>query len=56
MSYSAVIRGDMPQRLETSPDAYMDNYYRYWQRLVYNKEKPLLFNQKVVNQLSQHGY
>ena len=31
--------------------SYMDNYYRYWQRLVYNKEKPLLFNQEVANQL-----
>ncbi len=34
-----------------SPDAYMDNYYRYWQRLVYNKEKPLLFNEEVANRL-----
>ena len=34
-----------------SVDAYMDNYYRYWQRLVYNKEKSLLFNQEVTNQL-----
>ena len=34
-----------------SPDAYIDNYYRYWQRLVYNREKSLLFNQEVVNQL-----
>ena len=34
-----------------SPDAYMDNYYRYWQRLVYNREKSLLFNQEVTNQL-----
>ena len=34
-----------------SVESYMDNYYRYWQRLVYNKEKPLLFNQEVANQL-----
>ena len=47
--------GGYPWRYATaignSPDAYMDNYYRYWQRLVYNKEKPLLFNQEVTNQL-----
>ncbi len=34
-----------------SVESYTDNYYRYWQRLVYNKEKPLLFNQEVANQL-----
>ena len=34
-----------------SPDVYIDNYYRYWQRLVYNREKSLLFNQEVINQL-----
>ena len=34
-----------------SIESYMDNYYRYWQRLVYNKEKSLLFNQEVANQL-----
>ena len=34
-----------------SVESYTDNYYRYWQRLVYNKEKPLLFNQEVTNQL-----
>ena len=34
-----------------SVENYTDNYYRYWQRLVYNKEKPLLFNQEVANQL-----
>ena len=48
--------GGYPWRYATaignSPDAYMDNYYRYWQRLVYNKEKSLLFNQEVTNQLS----
>ena len=47
--------GGYPWRYATaignSPDAYMDNYYRYWQRLVYNKERPLLFNQEVTNQL-----
>ena len=47
--------GGYPWRYATaignSPDAYIDNYYRYWQRLVYNKEKPLLFNQEVANQL-----
>ena len=37
--------------LGNSVESYTDNYYRYWQRLVYNKEKPLLFNQEVVNQL-----
>ena len=36
-----------------SAESYRDNYYRYWQRLVYNKEKPLLFNQEVANQLHQ---
>ena len=34
-----------------SAESYTDNYYRYWQRLVYNKEKPVLFNQEVANQL-----
>ena len=34
-----------------STESYTDNYYRYWQRLVYNKEKPLLFNPEVTNQL-----
>ena len=34
-----------------SVESYTDNYYRYWQRLVYNKEKPLLFNQEVASQL-----
>ncbi|MCE2393430.1 asparagine synthase (glutamine-hydrolyzing) [Candidatus Poribacteria bacterium] len=34
-----------------SVESYTDNYYHYWQRLVYNKEKPLLFNQEVANQL-----
>lgn len=47
--------GGYPWRYATaignSPDAYIDNYYRYWQRLVYNREKPLLFNQEVINQL-----
>ena len=47
--------GGYPWRYATaignSPDAYIDNYYRYWQRLVYNKEKTLLFNQEVINQL-----
>ena len=37
--------------LGNSVESYMDNYYRYWQRLVYNKEKPLLFNQDAANQL-----
>ena len=37
--------------LGNSIESYTDNYYRYWQRLVYNKEKPLLFNQEVANQL-----
>ena len=36
-----------------SVESYRDNYYRYWQRLVYNKEKPLLFNQGVANQLRE---
>ena len=36
-----------------SAESYTDNYYRYWQRLVYNTEKPLLFNQEVGNQLRQ---
>ena len=49
--------GGYPWRYATaignSPDAYMDNYYRYWQRLVYNKEKPLLFNQGVAKQLRE---
>jgi len=31
--------------------SYTDNYYRYWQRLVPNREKPLLFNQDVVDRL-----
>ena len=47
--------GGYPWRYATaignSPDVYIDNYYRYWQRLVYNKEKPLLFNQEVATQL-----
>ena len=34
-----------------SAESYTDNYYRYWQRLVYNREKSLLFNQEIVNQL-----
>lgn len=34
-----------------SAKSYTDNYYRYWQRLVYNKEKPLLFNPEVTDQL-----
>jgi asparagine synthase (glutamine-hydrolysing) len=34
-----------------SVESYTDNYYRYWQRLVYNKEKPLLFNREVGDQL-----
>lgn len=34
-----------------SAESYKDNYYRYWQRLVYNREKPLLFNPEVTNQL-----
>ena len=34
-----------------SAQSYADNYYRYWQRLVYNKEKPLLFNPEVTDQL-----
>ena len=34
-----------------SAESYTDNCYRYWQRLVYNKEKPLLFNQEITNQL-----
>ena len=34
-----------------SVEDYTDNYYRYWQRLVYNKEKPLFFSQEVTNQL-----
>ena len=37
--------------LGNSVESYTDNYYRYWQRLVYNKEKPLLFNQDAANQL-----
>ena len=56
MNYLAVILGDMLQRSETAPRVIRDNYYRYWQRLVYNKEKPLLFNQEVANQLHQNGY
>ena len=47
--------GGYPWRYATaignSVESYRDNYYRYWQRLVYNKEKPLLFNQEVANQL-----
>ena len=39
--------------LGNSVESYTDNYYRYWQRLVYNKEKPLLFNQEVANQLCE---
>ena len=34
-------------------ESYTDNYYRYWQRLVYNKEKPLFFNPGVTNQLNK---
>ena len=49
--------GGYPWRYATaignSPDAYIDNYYRYWQRLVYNKEKPLLFNQEVAKRLRE---
>ena len=36
-----------------STERYTDNYYRYWQRLVYNREKPLFFNQEIANQLRQ---
>ncbi len=36
-----------------SAESYTDNYYRYWQRLVYNKDKPLIFNQEVKDQLRQ---
>ncbi len=32
---------------------YTDNYYHYWQRLVDNRGKPLLFSKDVVNQLRQ---
>ena len=39
--------------LGNSAESYTDNYYRYWQRLVYNKEKPLLFNPGVTNQLNK---
>ena len=49
--------GGYPWRYATaignSVESYTDNYYRYWQRLVYNKEKPLFFNQEVANQLRQ---
>ena len=49
--------GGYPWRYATaignSVESYRDNYYRYWQRLVYNKEKPLLFNQGVANQLRE---
>ena len=47
--------GGYPWRYATaignSVESYMDNYYRYWQRLVYNEEKPLLFNEEVGKQL-----
>ncbi len=47
--------GGYPWRYATglgnSVESYTNNYYRYWQRLVYNKEKPLLFNQEITNQL-----
>ncbi len=47
--------GGYPWRYATaignSVESYTDNYYRYWQRLVYNKEKPLLFNQEVGDRL-----
>lgn len=36
-----------------SAESYTDNYYRYWQRLVYNREKPLLFNPEVTNRLQK---
>ena len=32
-------------------DRYIQNYYRYWQRLVSNREKPRLFNDDVVARL-----
>ena len=47
--------GGYPWRYATaignSVESYIDNYYRYWQRLVYNEEKPLLFNKEVKDQL-----
>lgn len=32
---------------------YVQNYYRYWQRLVRNREKPLLFNDDVRSRLAE---
>ncbi len=47
--------GGYPWRYATaigdSVKSYTDNYYRYWQRLVSNEEKPLLFNREVEDQL-----
>lgn len=47
--------GGYPWRYATaignSVESYMDNYYHYWQRLMYNNEKPLLFNQEVADRL-----
>ncbi|MBN1797184.1 MAG: asparagine synthase (glutamine-hydrolyzing) [Spirochaetales bacterium] len=34
-----------------SVESYTDNYYRYWKRLVPNKEKPSFYNEKIIEQL-----
>jgi len=34
-----------------SVESYTDNYYRYWKRLVPNKEKPLFYNERTIEQL-----
>jgi len=39
--------------MQNNGKGYIDNYYTYWQRLVPNREKQLLFNQDVADQLRQ---
>ncbi len=43
--YAAAVRG--------GTDSYVKSYYRYWQRLVPNRDKPRLFNSDVMQQLGQ---
>ena len=38
-----------------SPDEYFRNYYAFWQRLVADEDKPLLFQPDVARRLSGHS-
>ena len=37
--------------LSADPDRYVDNYYRWWQRLVSNRDKLTLFNDDTIDAL-----